>query len=72
MKQKAKTPEMLDCICGTTPQIMPAATGWNHYEKHYMVRCKECTRRWPRNASTIHRAVCRWNNHVLMENDKES
>ncbi len=65
MKQKVTTPEILPCVCGAMPVVMPAVTGWDHFERHYMVECKKCTRRWPRNASTKHRAICKWNNRMI-------
>ena len=70
-KQKVTTPELLHCVCGAMPKVTPAVTGWHHYDRHYMVECKECTRRWPRNASTKHRAICKWNNHMIsLDNGK--
>jgi hypothetical protein len=64
MKQKVITPQLKHCICGCLPEVVSATqTGFNHYERHYSVKCN-CSREWPRNSKSIHRAICKWNNRI--------
>lgn len=69
-KQPIKTPSLMNCVCGCTPEVVWAPAAPHHYETHYTVRCPNCTKEWPRNAGSKHRAICKWNNHQekLMSN----
>ena len=61
MKQTIKTPTLRNCVCCGYKAEVIRAYGPNHYDINYTVQCSNCDRQWPRNTSTTHRAICRWN-----------
>jgi len=67
MKQKVITPPIKNCLCGKTPNIVPSDNGGHNYEVYFMVECA-CGKKWPKNASTKHRAICRWNHKISLAN----
>lgn len=63
MKQKVKTPELVKCLCGHTPQVRRSYDP-RSYDRSYEVHCKDCGKTGPQYCKNKHRAICKWNNRI--------
>ena len=63
MKQKVKTPELVKCLCGHTPQVR-RSYDQRSYDRSYEVHCKDCGKTGPQYCKNKHRAICKWNNRI--------
>lgn len=63
MKQPIFTPPLKNCKCGSTNlRERDMASDFHHNE--FQIVCMDCGEFAPkRGAKSIHRAICKWNNH---------
>ena len=62
MKQKIKTPDLMNCVCGEVPKLIDISDSF--YNPEYYYKCACCGKKTRRHAGNKHRAICRWNNYI--------